>query len=287
MLIDEVEDILEENGFGYSGYSGCFDIIARKRDIFLLKVLSNIDSFQEEQGDSLKILSRNLPASTFLIGEHTRRECLQDDVMYERFGIPAITTGTFDKILNNEFPMIYRLRGGLFAEVNPEKLREGRKKAELTQEELARRVDSTKKSIYEHEKSRMLSSYETAKKIEKIIGNVTEPVNMRVPDAVKSAPESRFEQLVSADLRKLGFLTDFLHKAPFNIIAISDKVVFSCAEKEEKKIERNSAFLLEFTKISRKPVLAVTENRAELDIPNIEEKELREMKRSELLRILR
>src|SRR3989338_7190590 len=110
-LINRVERVLEENNYDYSEYSGCFDIVARRKETMLLKVLDNIDSFQEHQSLNLKVLSSQLEANTFLIGDHTRRENLMDNVIYDRFGIFSMTVRTFGNIIDNEMPLLYRNRG--------------------------------------------------------------------------------------------------------------------------------------------------------------------------------
>ena len=107
-LETKVTHILEQYDYDYFNYSGCFDIIARKNDILLLKVLNNIDSFQEEQARNLKILSNNLDASSFLVGAKTRRENLENNIIYERFNIPAVTATTLEHILQSKTPKISR-----------------------------------------------------------------------------------------------------------------------------------------------------------------------------------
>ena len=165
-LQNKVMELMEENDYDYFSYSGCFDILARKDEIFLLKLLNNIDSFQQEQADNLKVVSKNLDAQAFLVGSKTRRELLEDNIIYERFSVPAVTPNTLENILESKIPKISRSRGGLFVNVNPQKLREGREKAGLSQSELARKIGITKKSIYEHEHKEMKADYEIVKLIE-------------------------------------------------------------------------------------------------------------------------
>src|SRR3989344_3472973 len=98
MLLKGVEDALDEAGYSYCEYSGCFDVAARKSSMMLIKVLSNVDSFQKEQADNLKIMSKSLEAMPILVGMHTRREKLSDSVVYERFDVPAVTLQTFEGI---------------------------------------------------------------------------------------------------------------------------------------------------------------------------------------------
>ncbi len=289
-LIDKVEHILEKNDYDYSEYSGCFDIAARKREMLLLKVLDNIDSFQGEQSNNLKILSSHLEASPFLIGTHTRRENLVNNIIYERFGIFAMTTETLENIITNEMPMLYRNKGGLFAEINPEKLRNARTTAGFSQSQLARKLGISKKSIYEHESRKMRAEYEIIKKMEQLIGNVTDPVSMEASEAqVKSVPKEGFQKIVSRDMRRMGFETRFVSQSPFNIIADSENfLIMSDAEELAQKVERNAPFLRGFANATKKPILAVTKDELDIDIPSIAEHELRELETmGELRRFLK
>jgi len=284
-----VEDILERNGFDYYGYYGCFDIIARRKQIILIKILGNVDSFQEEQAKNLKIISRSLNATASLIGTHTRREKLKDNVIYERFDIPAFTPNTLEHIVSNDLPIIQRNRGGYFAKVSSEKLRANRNNKDITQTELADMVGITKKSIYEHESRDMDMQYDIAVKIEKIVGNIILPTNINVEfKNIENRPHDRFEKIVSNDLSKLGFKTDFVYKTPFNIIAKETQfLLFSDADENEKHIERNIPYMEGFSKISKKPVLIITKNESAFGLPTIEERELKEITKKELKKIVK
>ncbi len=277
-LIDKVERILEENNYAYSEYSGCFDIAARKREMLLLKVLDNIDSFQEEQSRNLRVLSSGLDASAFLVGHHTRRENLVNNIIYERFGIFAMTSATLENIITNEMPMLYRNKGGLFAEVNPEKLKQKRTEAGLSQAQLARRLGISKKSIYEHESRKMRAEYAVVQKMEQLIGDVTDPINMDMTDnEVKNSPKDGFQKIVSKDMKNIGLDTNFVTQSPFNIIAHSENfLIMSDAEERLQRAERNAPFLQGIANTTKKPILAVTKDELDIDIPSIAECELRE-----------
>lgn len=291
-LKQEVKDILDEAHYRYSEYAGCFDIVASRRGRFsplLLKVLTNVDSLQFSQANNLKILSKNLDASAMLVGLHSRREQLGDNIIYERFEITTLTPKTLENILLlNELPSLYQFRGGLFAEIDSEKLREARYKQGLTQQQLADRVAITKKSVYEHENRRMRTVYAVAKKLEKALGcELTINVSFGgVSVTEKNSPDS-FERRVSRDLRKIGFQTEFVHQSPFNIIAREKFIVFSDAA-ETKRIERDAPYLEGFSRVVKKPVIAITKEEAELDLPTIDEKELHELSTArELERIIK
>lgn len=288
-IINHIENILEKNSFDYFRCQGCFDIITRKKQTYLLKVLNNVDSFQEEQANNLKILANNIPATAIIIGTHTRRESLKDNVIYERFDIPAITPDTLERILANEMPLLQRNRGGYFVNVDANKLREGRKKKQITQAELAKMVGVTKKNIYEHEAKDMSMHYNVAVKIEKILGNITTPANLDLGFwNLENIFRDKFEKDVSNDLSHLGFQTKVVYKTPFNIIAKEHKfMLISEADRNERIIERNIPYIEGFSKIAKKPALIVTKKQASFDLPSIEEKELRAITQKELKKLIK
>ncbi|MBI2076028.1 MAG: helix-turn-helix domain-containing protein [Candidatus Aenigmarchaeota archaeon] len=287
---EEVISILEEAQYDYSEYSGCFDVVGRKkRDMVLLKLLGNVDSLQFSQANNLKILSTTLSATALVIGQRTRRETLENGVIYDRFEIPTVTPKTLENILVfRELPFLYRFRGGFFVKVNAEKLREGRAKEKLTQRALADKAQITKKSVYEHERSTANTEYTTAQKMEKALGaSIMEhfslsdfQLNVKPNDA-----KNAFEMHVSRDMNKLGFETELVYQTPFNIIARERFIVLSEAGDNEY-LEKNESGLLRFSKTAKMPVLAVTKEETSLDVPSIKEKELRELSSARELRKL-
>ena len=74
----EIAKILDEAGYEYCSYSGCFDILAKNEseelDVILLKILGNIDSFQFSHSTDLKTVSSYLDAFGFVIGKTTKKK---------------------------------------------------------------------------------------------------------------------------------------------------------------------------------------------------------------------
>src|SRR3989344_5270577 len=127
MMLEHVERLLDDKGYSTCRYNGCFDIVARKRNLLLLKLLKNVDSLMKSQANNLKIISNNLDANPVLIGEHTSVERLKNGIVYERFEIPTVSVETFENLIVNEiFPKFYRDRGGMYVEADPKILRAAR-----------------------------------------------------------------------------------------------------------------------------------------------------------------
>lgn len=289
MLMQKVEGVLENNGFSYCEHSGCFDIAARKKHIMLIKVLNNIDSFSEGNARNLRILSEEISTDAMLVGSSTRREILKDSIIYERFEIPAMNVNTFESVVENDMPTVYRRRGGLFVDVNPEIVRKRRVGAGMTQKELAERIGITKKSVYEHEKSRLKMSYENALIMEEILGGgIIEIADIRLKKSgEKNAPEGRFESFVYRNLEKIGFSTRIVRQSPVNMIAEDRMKIISEADEVPGRIEKNAESLKKFSEISGRPVIAITKGEIHAEIPSIDEKSLRGMSARDIRKFVR
>ncbi len=290
-IVKLAERMLERTGYEHCSYFGCFDIAAKKgRKMLLLKALSNVDSIQEEQANSLKTIAANLEATALIAGERTRRERLDEDVIYHRFDIPTISTRSLDNFLMEEAePMIASARGGLFAEIDSKLLREKRQSSGMTQSELARKAGTTKKTIYEHERANKKAPLEMAEALEKLLGHVSSPLSFeakRYP--AESAPRGRFEISVSRHFRSIGFETASVYSAPFNIIAKNGGLlVLSEAEEDVEKLERMVEDMMSFSRLARRPLIAVTREAAELEIPTIKERDLRGCSIRDIRKIIR
>ncbi|MFH0949341.1 MAG: hypothetical protein V1802_02540 [Candidatus Aenigmatarchaeota archaeon] len=288
-LIEKTEEALDTRGFGHCRCIGCFDIAARKRSMFLIKVLVNIDAFQHEQSMGLGTLSQNIDASPVIIGSHTRYEKLNNDIIYERFDIPSMTLNTFVRMIDNDLPYMYRFRGGLYAKISAKKLRLSRKAKGLSQRELAQSAGVSKKSIYEHESSDKPMSYNTTIKIRKILHQeILEPIaisDFHLSED-KSLPSNMFEKDVSRRLTTMGFDIDFIRKAPFNMLA-SEKMTL-ILDAEENTAEKNISYIRDFAELVKRPAMLVTKSNQEFDMPAIQKKELDEISSPrELLRMLK
>ncbi len=290
-IVENVENIMDRMGYDYCGYFGCFDVAAKRgKKVVLIKVLGNIDSVQEEQANNIKTIARNLDATSIIVGERTRREKLAEGVVYTRFGIPTIDIRTMENVFSNKaMPFVSRGRGGLFVEIDSKLLRKRRQDTGLTQMELARRTGTTKKNIYEHERANKKTSRELAEKLQDAVGHVSVPAALYTEkETAETRPKGYFEGVVFRRFKSIGFETDLVHQAPFNIIARQQRVlILSEAEESVEKIGRMLEEMINFSKLFNKPIIAVTKEEVELGIPTILESELRTYSSSDIKRIVR
>lgn len=293
-LVNKVSGILEENDYITCRYNGCFDIGAKKEALMFLKVLENVDSIQTDSAKNLQILSRNLSASIFLIGEHTRTEKLKNGIVYERFGLPTVCFQTFESLIEYSiFPSFYRDRGGVYVEIDRELLKRTRKKKQLSQRELAEAVGISRKSIYEHESRNLRMFLNIAKRIESVLEKkISKDIDVLSSEYnIRGKPENNMEKQIGSDLGKLGFETDFIKKSPLDIFAKEKALIISDIETNKRKLMKRAFELKNFISFVKKPGIIISEKTKQdyIDgIPVIERKDLKELDSSkELLKIAR
>lgn len=265
VLVNKTEKLLEKSGFDFCSSSGCFDIAAKKKTTMLIKILVNIDAFQQSQSNNLAILSDYISANQLLIGFQTRTEKLKENIIYERFGTPTVNTETFENMLFNEMPVLFRKRGGLYANISASSLREAREEKSLSQSQLAKKVGITKKNIYEHEAGDMPAAHETVVKLERVLSRkITNPAAMLRPEPVYRSPgKNSFEQRVSMLLKNLGFSAHVVQKTRFNVVAKKEKSLIITAEKNAKRVESDKKEISSFSRVVGTPFVIVTQGEAQ------------------------
>lgn len=292
-----VAGLLEKSGYATCHYHGCFDIAAKKHLLLFLKVLQNVDAFQQEQAKNLKIISSNLEATSLLIGLQTRKEKLKRGIVYERFGVPTIALDTLEDLICWEnFPRIYSDRGGLYVEIDSSLLRDLRKKKCLTQQELAEAVGISKKAVYEHEKKRLRMLLTVAENLEriiekKIIKDIEVFSQLFDAERERGKPIDSIEKSVEKDFCKLGFETDFVKQAPFDMFAKEKVLILSDIETDKRKMQKRVVVLKKFVSVAEKPAIVITEfsESRELEgIPVVRRDELKEFEnKKDLIKLVK
>jgi predicted transcriptional regulator len=134
----------------------------------LLKILGNIDSINKSGAEKMAKMAEDFSAAA-LIGLHDRTSSLENEIVYERYSFPAFTPKTLMDILDSEFPYLFRDRGGLFCWIDSQFLQAARKRAGMTQVQLAQRAKVSKKCIYEHERTVSRAKKDLAQKLSAIL----------------------------------------------------------------------------------------------------------------------
>ncbi len=209
-----------------TNFNFCLDAAARgegKR--ILAKATGNVDKIDEEMASELRVVGTALEASSLIVGSRTQHGTLEENVVYERHGIPTVTMDTFRRVLNDDdLPYIHARRGGFFVSLDGGRLREARERMRLSLGELAERVGVTRRAIYEYERMGMTAALPTVERLERVLeSDVALPqdiLNWKGDEPARPPrPATGEKKDLVESLNLAGFRAYPLAKAPFDIIA--------------------------------------------------------------------
>ncbi len=274
-ILDATESILEKAGFHLSqrcsSRPSCFDLAAhRQKQLAFIKVYVNIGNVSAKDASELQKISACFSATCLIIGEKTRRKQLEDDTVYCRHNVYAITAKTLeDMVLHEVHPLVAAGPGGYYIELDGNLVRKRRQELELSVGKLAEMLGISRRTLYGYERGMAKASVSTAYKLEWILGV---PVAQFI-DVFQFAPKSvDFEvsrsiiikhRLLQTVFRKLAqFKFGLIHtgRAPFDFIAQCSekglKIVGGVSGKKERNIDQRTAEIISIGKIiNAQPVL--------------------------------
>jgi len=233
-VIEEISQLLAGGGFETSQvyHQSCFDMAARKKLLLLLlKVLVNIDSVNESHVQEIRKVANTFLASPLIVGVKSKTHKLEEDVVYERHGLPVIGVDTLKNIvLYDEYPEFLADRGGYYVNVNGNVLREYREEYSLSLKDLADLVHVSRETIYKYENDLVRANPETAMLLEDIL-NMKITIDIDVFDVPKEGadfnrinPEENIASEKTKDLTNLGFDVIETKKTPFDALAINNNL---------------------------------------------------------------
>lgn len=228
--------MLEDAGFLVSDRCAVrpksFDVAARrKKDVILLKILGNIDSFDGITGTEMRRLGMYLDATPLVIGLRTRDERLEPGVVYFRHGVPVLSPDTaMDLFVEGVPPLIYAAPGGLYVSIDGSVLSDEREKREWSLGQLANELGVSRRTVSKYEDG-MNASVEVAVQLEELFEEpLTNPVNVFDPEEINdedSTPEDPAadpddEQLIAV-LTRVGFDVHPTLSSPFNAVSEDER----------------------------------------------------------------
>ncbi len=277
----------------------CFDIAARKNEVTLLiKILIDIDNFQEAQANDLKTFSKILFTRPFIMGERTRAGLMEDGVVYQRFNIPAINLRTLYHILKkNLWPLVYAKRGGYYVKLNTSILRKLRETHQLSLKDIADLLGVSRKAVYEYERGSMDTTLETASKLEDVfrlpLALPIDIINWEIGElpVFKKVFKNKLQLIVERSLSRLGLNTFHIQTAPFDILASYEifKLLTSLEGSLNQQNEETIQILNKLSKLVDSNFIIVVEDDKDLQCvdgaPVISSDELKKFKKAgELLK---
>lgn len=230
-VLIEINDLLSNHGFETSNIydRSCFDMVARKElELLLLKILINIDGFTGNQAEEIKKVADTFLASPLVVGIKSKNEYLEEDVIYERHGIPVIARETLrNMVVDQIYPEIFADRGGYYVRMDGEIIKQVRETQNISRKDLANKAHVSKETIYKYERGMVRAFPETAMMLESILNmKITLSVNLfTTPDfeRKKDIPDNGIKSEIpvenQANLQNLGFGVISTTRTPFDALA--------------------------------------------------------------------
>ena len=159
----------------------------RDNTLLIIKVLTNIDALSEEVADELRALAYLLKATPLLIGEKNGVNDLENDVVYFRFGIQTVTLSTLKNHILEKLPVLaYAAPGGLYVNLDQEKIRRLRKEKNISLGSFAHYVRVSRRTVQMYEDG-MSARIDIADRIEDMFQqSVTMPIDLLKPLVIQA-----------------------------------------------------------------------------------------------------
>ena len=249
-LVGNVTAMLEDAGFVVSDRCAIrpksFDVAARRGDrLVLIKILGNVDAFNQATGQEMRRLGSYLRATPLVIGLRSRDEDLQPDVVYFRHGVPVLSPDTaYNLFIENVPPLIYAAPGGLYVNIDGDILADEREDREWSLGQLAGELGVSRRTVSKYEDG-MNASIEVAMALEELFdASLTSPVDVlegtedvREAEPTPADPEADpdDERIVSV-LTRAGFRVHPTLRSPFKAVSRDED------DREDVVLTGHSAF---------------------------------------------
>jgi len=284
-LLGDIREILINVGFYVSDLCSIrpigFDLVARRdNSLLIIKVLTNIDALSEDVAKELRVLSILLKGCPLLIGERGGTGFLEDDVVYDRFGVQAITSETLRNHLLEGLPLrVYAAPGGLYVNLDREKLRKLREEQNISLGSFARfvRVSRRTASMYE---DGMNARVEVVSRIEELLDStVAMPIDILNPSSAGKKEVAtfhgeterlrEFKQEIFSILEHVGYKIIPMERCPFEALSKDkERILLTCVHRYDRKLLKKAQIVSSISKITEKYAVVFTDK--EVDKTNIE-----------------
>ncbi len=268
-LVGNVTAMLEDAGFTVSDRCAIrpksFDVAARRGDdLVLVKILGNIDAFNEATGHEMRRLGTYLQATPLVIGLRSRDEDLKPDVVYFRHGVPSLSPDTaYNLFVEGIPPLIYAAPGGLYVNIDGDLLADEREQRDWSLGQLANELGVSRRTVSKYEDG-MNASIEVAMALEELFdAPLTSPVDVLegaedvhdtdpTPDDPEADPDD--EEIVTV-LTRAGFRVHPTLRSPFKAVSEDadekDDVVLTGHSQFTKAAEKRARIMSSIGHVTR------------------------------------
>jgi putative transcriptional regulator len=277
--VKAIEALLRESRFVVSqichSRPSCFDLAARKgENLILIRVKPDIDNLSASDSSELKEISRSISATSLLISKNAREKPLEEDTVYSRYHVSAVTPKTFENIVSHKsYPLIQAGPGGYYVEIDGKAIRRRRQELGLSVGKIAEMIGISRRTIYGYERGMAKPSVTAAYNLVCTLGiPVARPVNVFETQAKQRKclllTTARHviarNRLLAKIFRKFdhyGITT--IRKAPFDFVITVPKdkmrIIGGVAGNEEASLEMRVDEILSVSRVAQAHPLLVTD----------------------------
>ncbi len=294
-LVNGVKSILNHTGFFiadlHSAPSISFDLIARRDDVLLIiKILTNIDSFNRVSAHNLKTLAKFLDAFPILVGEHSGVSEIEDGIVYMRYEVPIISRVTLKEwFIDGLPPFGYAAPGGIFVEIDGTKLSKLRHEKRVSLKDLAEAAGVSKKAIQMYEEG-MGGTVDAALRLEEYLDTpLILPrefllkefeLELEIEKLRRKEEEATFlEREIFSMLDRIGYEVLPTSKCPFDALSRDKKVILLTGiSNKERNLKRKGKVLFQISRITERHGVIFVEDFERINIEGtalIKKKELK------------
>ncbi|WP_394742283.1 transcriptional regulator [Natronococcus roseus] len=303
-LVGNVTAMLEDAGFVVSDRCAIrpksFDIAARRGDnLLLVKILGNIDAFNEETGHEMRRLGTYLQATPLMIGLRSRDEDLKPDVTYFRHGVPVLSPDTaYNLFIEDVPPLIYAAPGGLYVNIDGDLLADEREGHELSLGQLASQLGVSRRTVSKYEDG-MNASVEIAMALEELFdASLTSPVDVlegadevHESEATPEDPDADpTDEQVVAVLTRAGYRVHPTVRSPFKAVSEDEGdsgVVLTGHSEFTEAAEKRARIMSSIGRVTRTQSVYVVDRAKQESVDGtalVEREELEELRDADDLR---
>lgn len=302
-MLNAAESVLKTAGFQVSekcsARPSCFCLAARKgAQLALLKVQPDLGNISQRDAWELKTISSCFLGTSLFVSDKTREKPLEDDTVYTRYNIYALTPKTLENVVSRGMlPLMEAGPGGCFVQLDEDAVRKRRQKLGLSVGKLAEQMGISRRTLYGYERGMGKASVSAAYNLEWILGiPVVKPIDIfqTVPSdnsffaaAKRMFVKNRFLRIVLQRLAQCHFNVAPTMRAPFDFIAQSPEsqlnIIGGVACTEEKDLDQRTNEILSISEIVKAQPMFVTDGKLvpNNDIPLIRSEELNKIKQPE------
>ncbi len=234
-MLNATESLFKNAGFKISrrcsSRPSCFCMAARKgSNLVLIKVLSDLGNMTLRDALELRTISSLLRATPLFIASNSRDRPLEDDTIYSRYEIYAVTLKTLGDVISEGMsPLVEAGPGGYYVRLDGELIRSQRMKLGLSSGKVAEQSGISRRTLYGYERGMAKASVSAAYNLEWMLGvPVVKSIDVFKPiqtdegffaAAKRFIIRNRFLQTVLKQLILSNFKVAATTRAPFDFVA--------------------------------------------------------------------